>query len=165
MSNELNEKSKFEILEREYSLLFEEINTGYNTIQSRVSILSATYAFIFTGFITAISQWQDFRSLPSLVLIESFLLILAFAILLPAMFITKFKKWKSFGNPKETIAKLKKSNTYEAYYSLKVEEWADIAKNNKDINSITNLFLIANFIALMFVISVILFHIILVLIC
>lgn len=154
---------KYKILETEYQMLFEEVNSAYNTIQNKVVIISAVYSFIFSGYIGALSQWTDFRVAGSLIVVESVLLLIAFILLFPALFITKFKNWKSFGNPAETIKKLQLIDKIEEYYSAKATEWSDIIKNNKEINSAINTWLLYVIVMLGLTILIILFHITLIL--
>lgn len=155
----INDKDKFEILRKEYIILFEEINSGYNSIQNRTGLLAATYAFIFTGFVTALSQWPELREKQCLIIIESIISFLSFLLLIPAMFITVYKKWKSFGNPRKSIENLKSSVSYEDYYKKCSEEWPKITKSNKKINATINKLLFANYLLLVLVLLLIFIHI------
>lgn len=157
----LTDKNKYEILKKEYLILFEEINSGYNVIQNRVGILGVTYAFIFFGFIAGLSQWGNFREFVYLIIIESVLLLSSFVLLIPAMFITIVKPWKSFGNPKDTIMKLQNSDSYESYYKKRSEDWPKITDNNKNVNKQLNILLLINYSILVLTLLIIFIHIIL----
>lgn len=146
----MKDKDKYEILYKNYNLLNEDISRAYSVLQQRIAITITAFAFLFTSYITALSQWSDFRNLIGFDLIVLCLMIIAFISLCAASFATIFKSVKSLGNPRDTIKALKNTDGLEEYYELKVNEWKSTIENNNSINKIINICIFLTSVLLLF---------------
>lgn len=149
--SKFDDLTKYKLVEEEYKHAYSDLKDAYSIIQNRISIVVAAYAFIFSSYLGALSQWDDFRQglLMILVLFVTSLLFFSFLPLIPASFLTVLMKWNSFGNPQGTIKKLKMSENLTDYYALKLDDWKESTKTNKRINATVNKLIILTMVLLL----------------
>ena len=161
MDNKLSNLDKLKLLRQEYRLLAKEVDASFISLQAKASMIVAVYAFIFSGYIIALSRWQDFTQANIIIVFEAVLFIGAMICIIYALLIVKRRKWRSFGDPIGAAKKLNKAATLAEYYFGKLDDWQTVVENNKKINEEMNIWLLWALGQLGLIISLIMFHIVL----